>query len=83
MILELRDSLHNSGLFNLDEEFIEDFIPHMTITEELSGPKVTEGLLDQLQAVSVPGEFICDSLAHIVPDENFRFSVAKRFWLGQ
>jgi 2'-5' RNA ligase len=83
LVLELRESLHSSGFFNLVDGYIEDFIPHMTITEELSGPKVTEELLGSLQSESETGAFLCDSLAHILPDENFRFTVTKRIRLGQ
>lgn len=77
-VLELREALHRTGYFNLEMEHTDDFIPHMTITEGLSGPTVDEGLLERLQAESREGTFLCSGLSHIVPDSRFRFQV-KRF----
>ena len=74
LVLELRRTLHQTGLFNLKEGYIEEFIPHMTITEGLSGPEVTQALLAQLQSESQPGSFLCDQLVLSVPDQDFRFS---------
>ena len=72
-ILELRQALHMTGFFNLTLPHTEDFIPHMTITEGLSGPTVDESLFKQLQKESRQGKFFCQGLAYIVPDQGFCF----------
>ncbi len=82
-ILDLRHALHQTGYFNLSLEHTDDFIPHMTITEGLSGPPVDEELLTILQEQSSQGSFICQDAAYIVPDESFYFGVVKRLALGR
>ena len=77
-VLEMRSSLHQTGLFNLQEGYIKDFIPHMTITEGRSGPEVTPTLLEKLQNESQPGTFLCKELVLSVPDQNFHFSSQKK-----
>ena len=76
-VLELRSALHNTGFFNLGLKYTEGFIPHMTITEGLSGPSVDESLLDALQLKSRRGTFLCRELAYIVPEDRFYFRVVK------
>ena len=76
-VLEIRNLLHQTGLFNLDMKHPQNFIPHMTITEGLSGPEVDENLFQLLQEESGKGIFQCKGLSYIVPDENFRFWVKK------
>ena len=49
----------------------------MTITEGQSGPDVNYDLLDEISRVSSTGSFHCEELAYIVPNERFRFEVAK------
>lgn len=82
-VLELRDSLHQAALFNLEREFTTGFIPHMTITEGLSGPEVDEALLQHLQGLVESGSFPCEDLAYIVPNERFEFKVANSLPLGR
>jgi len=81
-VLAIREALHQTGFFNLDEGYIEDFIPHMTITEGQSGPEVTNELLEKLQKESQSGSFLCKELALSVPDQNFYFSPIKIISLG-
>ena len=78
-ILEIRNALHKTGFFNLDMKLTTNFIPHMTITEGLSGPPVDETLLQLLQEESREGSFQCTELAYIYPDEQFCFNVEKKF----
>ncbi len=73
----MREALHETGHFNLAIKHPENFIPHMTITEGLSGATVDEELLDKLQGESGKGSFWCEELALIVPDEDFRLRVAR------
>jgi 2'-5' RNA ligase len=81
-ILAIRESLHQSSFFNLSLRHTEGFIPHMTITEGLSGPAVTDELLSELQSQSVSGSFICKEITFIKPDETFTFHVKKLLPLG-
>ena len=74
-VLEIRNALHKTGYFNLELKHPKNFIPHMTITEGLSGPAVDEGLLQLLQGESGTGSFKCEGLAYIVPDDSFRLQV--------
>jgi len=74
-VLALRNALHETGFFNLQMEHPENFIPHMTITEGLSGPCVDQDLLRRLQNESDGGSFLCESISSIVPDEDFHFRV--------
>ncbi|HDD54625.1 MAG TPA: 2'-5' RNA ligase family protein [Chloroflexi bacterium] len=81
-VLAIREALHQTGFFNLEEGYIADFIPHMTITEGQSGPEVTRELLEKLQKESQSGSFLCEELVLSVPDQNFYFSVQNRIALG-
>ena len=81
-VRDMRDALHQTGFFNLSLKHTDDFIPHMTITEGLSGPNVDENLFDILQKQSSPGSFVCQDVAYIVPDESFCFIVKSRISLA-
>jgi 2'-5' RNA ligase len=76
-VLELRKALHDVGLFNLGLPHTDDFIPHMTITEGRSGPRVDEGLLATLRDRCVEGSFLCAEVAYYVPDAGFHFAVRR------
>jgi 2'-5' RNA ligase len=82
-VLEIREALHQTGLFNLRDGYIEEFIPHMTITEGESGPEVTHSLLDRLQRESQSGSFRCEELVLFVPDSEFSFSLTRTIPLGK
>ena len=81
-MLALRAALHGTGLFNLDRPYTEGFVPHMTITEGLSGPAVNEALLEALQGQVTGGIFQVSEIAYVAPDENFHFSVQGTLALG-
>ena len=76
-VLELRHALHQTGFFNLGLPHTEGFIPHMTITEGISGSTVNEKMLNKLQGESSQGSFLCKELAYIVPTQRFCFKVKK------
>ena len=82
-ILEIREALHRTGFFDLSLPHTEGFIPHMTITEGLSGPEVNERLLEDLQARSRPGKFIFSEITLIKPDEEFSFNAQRKYALGR
>lgn len=81
-VLEIRRTLHNTGCFNLGLSHTEDFVPHMTITEGLSGPEVDEQLLRRLRGESNQGSFICHELMFIVPKDPFVFRAVRALPLG-
>jgi len=76
-VLELRNSLHQTGYFNLEMKHPQNFIPHITITEGLSGLEVDKDLFQTLQQESGKGSFQCEELAYIVPDQDFRFYISR------
>lgn len=78
-ILSLRRALHNTGLFDLSLPHTDDFVPHMTITEGLSGPEVNHELLESMRPEVAGGSFTCTGFVHIVPDPNFHFEVQRTF----
>ncbi len=80
-ILDLRRKLHGLDLFDLSLPHTDDFVPHMTLTEGLSGPPVDDGLLRRYEPRVESGSFECTSIVHLVPDSEFRFSVKSEFWL--
>jgi len=82
LVIGIRNALHQTGLFRLESKHAANFMPHMTITEGLSGPKVDDSLLRRLQRESGKGTFLCEDLAYIVPDARFRFRVDKRLRLA-
>ncbi len=82
LVVQIRNALHATGLFNLEMKHPENFIPHMTITEGLSGPEVNEALLEELQRQSGQGTFICEELSYIIPDASFHFKPARVLPLG-
>lgn len=78
-ILSLRQKLHETGLFNLSLAHTDDFVPHMTITEGLSGPKVNQELLESMKPKVTAGSFTCTDFVHIVPNPQFHFEVRQVF----
>ncbi|MGD2252689.1 MAG: 2'-5' RNA ligase family protein [Anaerolineales bacterium] len=82
-VLEIRRALLETGHFNRTMRHLEDFVPHMTITEGLSGPEVNQELLAHMASRFDGGTFWCEDLAYIVPDEGFHFQVVKRIPLGK
>ncbi|MGD8555366.1 MAG: 2'-5' RNA ligase family protein [Anaerolineales bacterium] len=82
-VIEIRRALLQTGHFNRTMPHLEDFVPHMTITEGLSGPEVNQELLARLVARFGGGAFRCEDLAYIIPDEGFHFQVLKRIPLGK
>ena len=81
-ILEIRNGLHDTGLFNLTLPFTEGFIPHMTISE--SGISTTEDarkVADELNSSINKEVFQCSSIVYTKPNDSFRFEVVKTLQL--
>ena len=81
-VLEIREALHKTGFFDLSLAHTDGFIPHMTITEGMSGPEVDEKLLLTLQDQSTSGSFLCSRITFIKPNEDFLFRVQLHIPLG-
>ena len=81
-VLHLRRKLHTFGIFDLSLPHTEDFVPHMTITEGLSGPRVDEDLFRKTRLQVEGGRFECTRLVHLVPDGEFRFLVEREYLLN-
>ncbi len=57
------------------------FSAHMTIAEYISVERTNELMLE-LQGLTPEGDFLCDSVSYVVPDENFHFTERARLELA-
>ena len=80
-ILNIRNALHETRLFNLTLPYTEGFIPHMTITEGYYDVDETKRIFDKLKDEISGGVFRCSEISFIIPDINFHFEVNRRFKL--
>ncbi len=81
-LLEMRHLMHATGLFNLKLPYTKGFVPHMTVTESMSGMTADQELLEALSRRVVAGTFTFAHLSYIVPDASFKFHVARQLALG-
>ena len=81
-VVELRRKLHLTGAFDLSLPHTEDFVPHMTITEGLSGPQVDHALFQSTRDRIECGSFDCSGVVYLVPDDSFRFHVEREIRFG-
>jgi 2'-5' RNA ligase len=82
-LLALRQALHETGLFNLTLPYTDDFVPHMTITEGLSGGRVVdESMLAEVRPQASEGTFLLNEIVCVAPDENFHFEISGRLALA-
>jgi len=81
-ILEIRNAIHETGLFNLRLPHTEGFIPHMTITEGYYDAGETKSIFDKLRNETSGGSFMCSEITFISPDVNFHFEVKRIVKLG-
>ena len=80
-LLKLRDGLLETQLFG--EPSFRSFVPHMTITEGLSGIPVTAELLVMLHKTIQVRSFYCDHLTYLRPDASFSFRAERSIALGR
>lgn len=80
-LLQLRRKLHAIGVFDLSLPHTDDFVPHMTVTEGLSGPPVDGELLRILEPKIANGSFTCSGIVFIRPNDGFRFGVEREIAL--
>ena len=80
-IERLKGILHGTSGFAGEAYRRRQISPHMTIAEFIS---IAESLrlCARLQDTAPSGSFLCDRLAYMVPDQNFRFSKRLTFVLG-
>ena len=78
-VLGLREVLIATGLFRLDVPHMTDFVPHLTLSEFGSAPAASLAM-----ALPQPEEMVfrADSVAWVVPDEAFHFTVRRTFSLA-
>lgn len=76
-VLRLRQTLHAIGVFNLSLPHTDDFVPHMTLTEGLSGAPVDDELFRMLEPTIKSSSFTCSGIAYIRPNDEFRFGVEQ------
>lgn len=81
-VLKLRHELHATGLFDLSLPHTDDFVPHMTLTEGLSGTPVNDALFRELAPSVERGTFTCEGIAFIRPNARFRFEVEREIAFG-
>jgi 2'-5' RNA ligase len=78
---KLREALLATKLFASSP--FKEFVPHMTITEGLSGLPVSEQLVAELQNTVKGGSFRCDHLTYVQPDQHFHFKVERLIELSK
>ena len=78
-ILELREALHATGLFRTDLPLTKGFIPHMTISESGREPGEVQTINQDLNSLIKPWNTEFNSVAWIIPDENFTFLEYRKF----
>ena len=78
-VVRLRQLLLATGLFRLDLPHTTDFVPHLTISEFGTTPAAALSTV-----VPAPGArgFRVRSIAWVVPDEGFHFTVRQTFLLA-
>lgn len=81
-ILTIREKLHKTNLFRTDLPFTEGFIPHMTISELRREPENVMSIVKEMNLTQMLWTPQFDSIAWIIPDENFVFKTHQIFELG-
>jgi len=78
---DLKQALHRAAAFAGKVYRRRDIPAHMTIAEFIS---IDDGfrLCDQLRETAPSGSFLCDRLALVVPDADFRFHPQVTYRLG-
>lgn len=80
-VLNIRDLLHETGLFRADLPLTKGFVPHLTISEAQRQPTEVTAINEQLNSGYSPQTIVFDSLTWIIPDENFVFRSHQAFQL--
>jgi 2'-5' RNA ligase len=80
-ILNLRERLHDTGLLRTDLPLTKGFIPHMTISEMGREPDEVTAINTKLNAQMNPWTTLFDSVAWIIPNEEFVFQEHQVFEL--
>lgn len=81
-VLALREVLHATGLFRTDLPLTKGFIPHMTISEVSRDPAEVTEINAVLNERYQPWPMNIESVAWIIPSDNFVFGEHMSFPLG-
>jgi 2'-5' RNA ligase len=79
LILELRNQLHETGLFRTDLPLTFGFIPHLTISAAPREPDKVEEIRRELDSRYSPWNLPFSALSWTVPDEDFVFQEQALF----
>ncbi len=78
-IYELRTVLLATDLFRLDLPHTADFVPHLTLSEFGTAPEeALRADVPQSEAMA----FLLETVAWVIPDEAFHFTVRRTFRLS-
>jgi 2'-5' RNA ligase len=81
--IELYKKIETTPLFSNMIPRKWPFQAHMTVAEFINKEN-TAKLTEELNKTIInSGNFICDTISYVVPDENFHFTVRKTFRLGK
>lgn len=80
-VIELRDRLHDSGLFRTDLPLTKGFIPHMTISEAGREPEEVQTISERLNERLKPWALSFSAIYWILPNEDFTFKEFQSFKL--
>jgi 2'-5' RNA ligase len=80
-VLNVRESLHQTNLFDLDLPLTKGFIPHMTISEEGREPQENFVKINEVNKTTKPFTVSFDKVTWIVPDDEFVFQNKQDFFL--
>jgi 2'-5' RNA ligase len=72
-VLNLREELHAMGIFRTYLPLTKGFLPHMTISEKAREPEEVQSILVSLNLSLPTLDITFDSVAWIIPNEDFVF----------
>jgi 2'-5' RNA ligase len=75
-VLKLREALFGTGLFRTDLPHTSGFVPHLTLSEFGTSP---DAALNTALPDSVTRVFRVGEVAWVTPNEEFTFTVRRRF----
>ncbi len=80
-IARLVEALESCAVFEGAQARRYPFLPHMTISEFNEMPRALE-IMEELGDMDLSGTWLCEEIGYAVPDEDFRFTVRKRWSLA-
>ncbi len=80
-VLNIRERLHETGLFRTDLPLTRGFIPHLTISEAQKEPEDVQFIVSQLNSTYTPWNIDFASVSWIVPNDDCVFAEKQVFFL--